>query len=104
MCPAKRDDSYSIRRRSKSDQPPASRRGREHWIVRWIGAAKRRSKKPTKVSAVETLGGSIIRLSWADTFSRPARRGVASTVTQVLPFQIPSKGGDQQAAPRCAAD
>jgi hypothetical protein len=104
MCPAKRGNSYSIRRRSKSEQPPASRRGREHWTVRWIGAAKRRSKKPTKVAAIETLGGSIIRLSCADTFGRSVRPGVAGTVTQVLPFQIRSKGGDQQAAPPCAAD
>jgi hypothetical protein len=72
--------------------------------VRWIGASKRRLVRSLKANENASPGAHIIRLSCADTFSRPVRPGVVGTVTQVLPFQIRSKGGDRQAAPHCAAD
>jgi hypothetical protein len=99
MSPAKRDDSRSTRRGSKSEQPPASRRRREHRVVRWIGAAKRRSKKSTEIAAVETRTAHIIRLRCADTFSRPVRLEVAVGGAQLLPFQ---GWRSADGSPRCA--
>jgi hypothetical protein len=99
MLSAKRDESRSTRRGSKSEQPPASRRGREHWVVRWIGAAKRRSKKSTEIAAVETRTAHIIRLRCADTFSRPVRPEVAVGGAQLLPFQ---GWRSADGSPRCA--
>ena len=85
MSSGKRVYSRSTQRGSKSGKPPASRRGREHWTVRWIGAAKRRSKKPTEVA--ESPGGLVIRLTCVDTFLRPVRPGLVSMIAQVLPFR-----------------
>lgn len=87
MRSGKRDNGYTTRRGSKSEKSPASRRGRGHWVVRWIGAAKRRCKKPTEIAVVNTPGGLIIRLSCADTFLRPARPGLAGMIAQVVLFQ-----------------
>lgn len=87
MSSGKRDYSRSTRPGSKSEKPPASRRGREHWVVRWIGAAKRRSKKPTKVAAAGSPGGLVIRLTCADTFLRPARPHLTGMIAKVLLFQ-----------------
>jgi hypothetical protein len=87
MSLIKRDGCHSTRRGSKCEQPPALRRGREHWVVRWIGAAKRRTKNPIESAPIETSGARIIRLSCADTFGRPVCPEVASMIAQVLPFQ-----------------
>ena len=75
MSPDKRDDSRPGRRWSKREQQPTSRRGREHWVVRWIGAAKRRASKPVETSAVAASSARIIKLSWADTYGRSAQAG-----------------------------
>jgi hypothetical protein len=87
MSSTKRSDRFPGRRGATSEKSPASRRGREHWVVRWIGAAKRRSKKPSKIAAADTPGGLIIRLTCADTFLRPARPGLTGMIAQVVPFQ-----------------
>jgi hypothetical protein len=87
MSSGKRGYDYSIRRRSKSEKPPASRRGREHWTVRWIGAANRRSKKPTQNTAIEAPSGLVIRLSCVDTFLRPVCPALVGVIAQVLPFR-----------------
>jgi hypothetical protein len=79
---AKRDNSRSTRRGSKSEQPPASRRGREHWIVRWIGA-KRRMPKPIIEVAIEAPSARIIPLSWADTFGRAACTEPTGTILRL---------------------
>lgn len=65
----KRADIRSAQRWSVPERPPASRRGRRNWVVRWIGAAKRRASKP--VPAERLASAQIIQLSWADTFGRP---------------------------------
>jgi hypothetical protein len=67
----KRADIRSAQRWSVPEQPPATRRGRGSWVVRWIGAAKRRAPKPVPVGTGP--GAQIIRLSWVDTFGRPVR-------------------------------
>lgn len=100
MPPAKRDESRATRRRSNSEQPPASRRWRGHWVVRSIGAAKRRSKNSAEIAASETRTAHIIRLSCADTFSRPVCPGAVGTISQLVPFRARAKGDAQQVAPR----
>ncbi len=86
MSSAPRDNGRSFRRWSKPEQSPASRRGREHWTVRWIGAVKRRPKKSTDIPANEPTSGGIIRLSCAATFSRPVRPDLAGMAAQLLMF------------------
>ena len=73
MSPVKRGDIRPAQRWSVSKRTPASRRGREHWVVRWIGAANLRGSRSIKVAAIALPGAQIIRLSWADTFGRPMR-------------------------------
>jgi hypothetical protein len=84
MPPAKRNDSRSAQRWSKPDRPPASCRGRGQWVVRWIGAAKRRLPKPVASSETEVPSAQIIKLSWADTFGRPMRVAPAGAVVPLL--------------------
>lgn len=98
MSFVKRDGIRSSRRGSKPEQSPALRRGREHRGVRWIGAAKLRTKNPIKIPAVEISSAHVIRLSCADTFSRPVCPEAVGTITQVLPFQMRSEEDDRQAA------
>ena len=71
MSPGKRNRIHPIQRWSKRPQLSAMRRGRKHWIVRWVGMAKRRASKPFK--AETQANAEIIYLSWADTFGRPVR-------------------------------
>ena len=73
MSPAKRDNIRSAQRWSKPERSPASRRGRENWVVRWIGAASFRRSRPVEIATIDIPGAQIIRLSWADTFGRPVR-------------------------------
>ena len=73
MFPAKRDNIRSAQRWSKPERSPASRRGREHWVVRWIGAANLRRSKLIEAAAIAVPGTQIIQLSWVDTFGRPVR-------------------------------
>lgn len=73
MSSGKRGDIRSAQRWSKLERSPASLRGREHWVVRWIGAANLRRSRPVKVAAIDVPGAQIIELSWADTFGRPMR-------------------------------
>lgn len=73
MPSGKRDDIRSAQRWSKPERSPASRRGREHWVVRWIGAASFRRSRLAKVAAVGVPGAQIIQLSWADALGRPLR-------------------------------
>ena len=73
MSPSKRVDIRPAQRWSVPDRASASRHGREHLIVRWIGAANLRDPRSTKVAAVDIPDAQIVRLSWADTFGRPTR-------------------------------
>lgn len=98
MSPTKRTIGRLTRRRSKSDDPPALRRGRENRGVRWIGAAKRRAKTRVAVAGSAPTSAQIIRLRCADTFGRPVRSGPAGTFAQVLPFQACALWGERQAA------
>lgn len=87
MPTAKRNERRATRRGSKSEQPPALRREREHRIVRWIGAAKRRLAKSAETATVEIWTAHIIQLSFTDTFSRPIRPGLPIDGAQLLVFQ-----------------
>jgi hypothetical protein len=106
----KTDDIQPNRRRSEADLPPVLRRGREHRIVRWIGAANRRTPKRAEELVAEAPAPRVITLSWAETFGRPDRSGPTrfgrpvSTDAQVLPFQTPAGRTAPQPAPRRAAD
>lgn len=82
MFLTKRQGNRSTRRGFVSKQPPATRRGQKHWVVRWIGAAKRRVKKPTVQATAPSA--HVIQLSFADTFSRPVRPGVPIGGAQLL--------------------
>jgi hypothetical protein len=82
MSSGKRDHVRSAQRWSKPERSPASRRGREHWVVRWIGAANNRRSKAAAANAIEPPCAEIIPLSWADTFGRQMR---------VAPTPLPSR-------------
>ena len=71
MSSAKRSHVRSPRRWSKVERPPAAHRGREHWVVRWIGVANRRAPKPADEIVIEAPRTYIIQLRWADIFGRP---------------------------------
>ena len=86
MSPAKRDDSRPARRWSKLKPLPALQQGRGRWIVRWIGAAKRRASKLVEVEPAPSA--QIIQLSWADTFGRPLRIAPARLL-QLVGVMIP---------------
>jgi hypothetical protein len=73
MPSGKRNDIRSAQRWSKPERSPASRRGREHWVVRWIGAARIRRSRPVEIAAVGIASAQIIQLSRTDTFGRPQR-------------------------------
>ncbi|SDA24316.1 hypothetical protein SAMN02799622_03368 [Methylobacterium sp. UNC378MF] len=107
----KTDDIRPNRKRSETDLPPALRRGREHRIVRWIGAANHKAPKHAGEPAEEPASASpetrVIKLSWADTFGRPGRteRGrSAPGSAQVLPFQSRKGETVPRSALRRAAD
>ena len=74
MSLGKRDHARSAQRWSQPERSPASCRGREHWVVRWIGAAKFRRSRPVTAAPIELPGAEIIPLSWADTFGRSMRK------------------------------
>ncbi len=78
MPSGKRDDIRSAQRWSKPERSPASRRGRENWVVRWIGASSFRRSRPAKVAATDVHNAEIIQLGWAETFGRPIRLAPAS--------------------------
>ena len=86
MSSTKRDDGRPGRRWAKSERPPTSQRGPRRWIVRWIGAAKRRAGKAVEVETVPNA--QVIRLSWADTFGRPVRIAPARLI-QLAEARIP---------------
>ena len=71
--PTKRENIRPAQRWSVPDRAPASRHGREHWVVRWIGAANLRNSKSVQDAAIGIPSAQIIRLSWAETFGRPMR-------------------------------
>lgn len=107
----KPDDIRPARKRVE----PALCRGRENRIVRWIGAGNRRPLKDAEDAASRVPEGRVIKLSWADTFGRPARPGPAglvrsiTTPAQVLPFRdradrIEGQPADRQSATPRAAD
>ncbi len=95
----KTDDIRPNRKRSEADLPPVLRRGREHRIVRWIGAANRKAQRSAEDTAPASADNRVIQLSWADTFGRPSRAEPgrpAPGPAQVLPFQ----GRRSETAPR----
>ena len=73
MSSGKRDHVRSAQRWSRPERSPASCRGREHWVVRWIGAANLRRPRTVTAAPIELPGAEIIPLSWADPFGRPMR-------------------------------
>lgn len=103
---ARPDGPRFARKWLEPEVPPVLRRGREHRIVRWIGAAGRRASKPAGTEApdpAEAPATFVIRLSWAETFGRPARpdpAGSGPSVAQVLPFQGHPSGGARTPPPR----
>ncbi len=92
MSPAKRDANRPSRRWSKPEQPPTSRCGGGYWVVRWIGAAKRRAAKLAETPAIAAPSADIINLNWADTFGRPAQNRSlgflqpAGTIVRLIPL------------------
>ncbi|WP_342110412.1 hypothetical protein [Methylobacterium sp. SI9] len=112
------DQPDDIRRTTKRSVPAAPaplRRGPDKRVTRWIGAGHRKPAQPGAEPAgtiVQAMPGQVIKLSWADTFGRPARpdpgQGFRShpITAQVLPFQRRSDrqdtapcGGDQPSVP-----
>ncbi|WP_267359359.1 MULTISPECIES: hypothetical protein [unclassified Methylobacterium] len=85
MPPVKHAKIRSAQRWTKPESAPTLRRGRGNWVVRWIGAAKRRFPKQLAAAAIEVPCARIIQLSWADTFGRPARLAPAGVVVRLLP-------------------
>ncbi|MCJ2069129.1 hypothetical protein MKK75_09995 [Methylobacterium sp. J-030] len=111
------DQPDDLRRPAVPAVPPPLRRGADKRVTRWIGAGQRKAA----LAGAEPMGadpvaqprlGQVIKLSWADTFGRPARtdlgllfRSVPMTA-QVLPFQsrmdrqsAARRGGDQPFVP-----
>ncbi|MEE7505014.1 hypothetical protein ACLBXO_09420 [Methylobacterium sp. C33D] len=101
----KTDDIRPNRKRGEMDLPPVLRRGREHRIVRWIGAANRKAPRPAEAAA--PADDRVIKLSWADTFGRPGRGEPGRSApgsAQVLPFQGRRSETAPRATPRRSAD
>jgi hypothetical protein len=101
----KTDDIRPNRKRSETNLPPVLRRGREHRIVRWIGAANRKAPRPAEEPAA--ADNRVIKLSWADTFGRPGRAEPGRSEpapAQVLPFLGRRSETAPRAAPCRAAD
>ncbi|MGT2486313.1 hypothetical protein ACU4GA_10845 [Methylobacterium oryzae CBMB20] len=96
------------RKRSEADLPPVLRRGREHRIVRWIGAAGRKAPRPAaEDTAPAAADNRVIKLSWADTFGRPGRTEPGRPdpgPAQVVAFPGRRSEAPPRAAPRRAAD
>ncbi|GJE12163.1 hypothetical protein FOHLNKBM_3210 [Methylobacterium longum] len=92
----KPDDLRTVRGRSEPATPPVLRRGREHRIVRWIGAGNQKLPKSNADAASETARGHVIKLCWSDTFGRPVRPDLTgfarSAPGQVLPFRGERRG------------
>ena len=92
MSPVKHDDVRPAQRWSKPGRAPASRRGRENWLVRWIGAAKFRTARAVAKTAIEAPSARIIELGWTETLGRPVRTGPAGilrpagTIAPLLPL------------------
>ncbi len=95
MTLTKLDRVRSARRWSKLQPSPFTRRGRERWTVRWIGAAKRRLGKS---AVVKPFGGEVIELKCADTFERPVRADLVGTVAQLIRLQVRRDVGSTLAA------
>ena len=86
------DKPNDIRRAAKRTvpmQPPALRRGTGKRAARWVSADQHVGSEQTGV----VPAGQVIKLSWADTFGRPARPDFglafrsAPITAQVLPFR-----------------
>ncbi|MCJ2088968.1 hypothetical protein MKK88_23725 [Methylobacterium sp. E-005] len=112
------DQPNDIRRpakRSVPAAPPPIGRGADKRVTRWIGAGHRKAGLPSAEAAdpvVRTMPGQVIKLSWADTFGRPARPDFGPlfrsdpATAQVLPFRsrearqaAPPQDGDQPFVP-----
>ncbi|SDN30152.1 hypothetical protein SAMN05216360_107121 [Methylobacterium phyllostachyos] len=89
----KPNDIRRIAKRSVPTAPPGLRRGSEKRDARWIGPAYRTAAPPGVEQAAVVPAGQVIKLSWADTFGRPARPDFglafrsAPISAQVLPFR-----------------
>ncbi|MBE7203200.1 MAG: hypothetical protein INR70_36135 [Parafilimonas terrae] len=104
-------------KRSMPAVPPPQRRGADKRVTRWIGAGPRKAPLPGAEPADANpagplMLGQVIKLSWADTFGRPARPDLGRLfrsdpmTAQVLPFRsredrqaAPHRGGDQPFVP-----
>ncbi|MGU3663363.1 hypothetical protein ACLBX9_04150 [Methylobacterium sp. A49B] len=103
------DEPDDIRQTRKAFEPavlPVLRRGREHRIVRWIGAGNRKLPTAGAKTASQAPERRVIKLGWSDTFGRPVRSDQAGFVrsgpAQVLPFRGRGDAAGQ-AAPSGAA-
>jgi len=89
----KPDDIRRIAKRSVPTAPPGLRRASDKRVARWIGPAHRKAGLPGAEQAAVVPAGQVIKLSWADTFGRPARPDFglafrsAPATAQVLPFR-----------------
>jgi hypothetical protein len=87
----KPDDVRQTRRPFEPAVLPVLRRGREHRIVRWIGAGNRKLPAAAGEAASQAPERRVIKLGWSDTFGRPVRPDRAGFVrsgpAQVLPFR-----------------
>jgi hypothetical protein len=104
------DDIQRPAKRSVPAVPPPLRRGAGKRVTRWIGAGQRKAPLPGAEPADESQAGplmlgQVIKLSWADTFGRPARPDPGRffrsdpMTAQVLPFR--SREDRRAAPPRC---
>jgi hypothetical protein len=80
MSLARRGHIRSTYRWSLPERGLPSRRGRERWVVRWIGAASRRHPEKVALAAIDAPGARVIQLSWVGTFGRLTR----SEPTEIL--------------------
>ncbi|MCJ2019020.1 hypothetical protein [Methylobacterium sp. E-065] len=87
------DDIRRSAKRALPEVPPALRRGADKRVTRWIGAGQRKVAQSDAEPADPVTPGEVIKLSWADTFGRPARPDLGRwfrsdpMTAQVLPFR-----------------
>jgi hypothetical protein len=101
------DDIRRPAKRALPAVPPPLRRGADKRVTRWIGAGQRKGALSGAEPSGPMMPGQVIKLSWADTFGRPARPDLGRwfrsdpMTAQVLPFR---SRADRQSAARRDAD
>lgn len=72
MPSARRDMIRSFGKWSREDWSSVRRREPRQWIVRWIGASRRRSSGNSARRGPHAQIAGVEYLSWEDTFGKPA--------------------------------